>query len=200
MDAEKLLLMAAAVGGAAWVVSRLSATSDGVPITSTEARVLSLAPVVWDAALAHTVDPAIISAVIHRESAGKIDASGADGEVGLMQILPATATWICGITGTSLWDARTNVNCGTRYLAYNLVLAGAVVGMVASYNAGAGNVLKVQDGFKMPASTASYVSGVLGLSVRYRSLFSAMPDYSVTYGVLFPAGAWPLAIGRIWHS
>lgn len=198
MDAEKLLLIAAGVGGAVWLVSR--ASGNGVPITSTEARVLSLAPVIWDAGIAHTVDPAIIAAVIHRESRGKIDAAGDAGEIGLMQILPATATWICGISGTSLWDSRTNVNCGTRYLAYNLVQAGAVVGMVAAYNAGAGNVQKVEDGFKMPASTAAYVADVLRLAVRYRSLFNAMPDYAVTYGFLFPPGAWPLTLGRIWHN
>lgn len=198
MDAKKLLLIAAGVGGAVWLVSR--ASGNGVPITSTEARVLSLAPVIWDAGVAQTVDPAIISAVIHRESKGKMDALGADGEIGLMQVLPATAAWICGITLTSLWDARANVNCGARYLAHNLVQFGEVVGMVAAYNAGEGNVTKVEDGFKMPASTAGYVSGVLGLAVRYRSLFNAMPDYSITYSVLFPPQAWPLSLGRIWHS
>jgi len=83
---------------------------------------------------------ALVDAVIGVESAYKPKAVGDAGEVGLMQVLPSTATML-GHAGTveDLSVPATNIRYGTRYLAGAWRLAdGDICTTVMKYRAGHG--------------------------------------------------------------
>lgn len=80
----------------------------------------------------------LIKAVITVESCFKRKARGADGEKGLMQLMPATARRFNVRRGFNSWE---NVHGGTRYLSYLFKrYRGDTQRAVAAYNAGEGNV------------------------------------------------------------
>lgn len=79
-------------------------------------------------------------AVVSVESKGNPKARGSAGEVGLMQIKPATARMM-GYRGTTkaLYDPETNIRWGMQYLATAHQLGGGeVCGTILRYNAGHG--------------------------------------------------------------
>ena len=80
-------------------------------------------------------------AVIEIESTFRPNVRGAAGEVGLMQIKPATARMM-GFRGSTraLFDPETNIKFGMRYLAKAHELGGekGVCGTILKYNAGHG--------------------------------------------------------------
>jgi hypothetical protein len=82
----------------------------------------------------------IVDAVMRVESRYDPMASGRDGEVGLMQILPTTAAML-GFSGTlaELREPRTNIRLGATYLAGAWRLAGGdLCTTVMKYRAGHG--------------------------------------------------------------
>ena len=82
--------------------------------------------------------PALAHAVIEIESRFNPDAKGADGEVGLMQIMPATAR-LLGFRGSleELAAPAANIPLGVRYLAQAYQLAGGdLCTTVMKYRAG----------------------------------------------------------------
>ncbi|NBN63359.1 transglycosylase SLT domain-containing protein [Microvirga tunisiensis] len=91
-----------------------------------------------EAAARHGVPLALAHAVIKVESNYNPRARGSAGEVGLMQIKPATARGL-GFRGSvrALYDPATNLEWGMRYLAGAHKLAsGDTCGTVLRYNAG----------------------------------------------------------------
>jgi hypothetical protein len=93
---------------------------------------------VMEAAERHSVDPALIRAVIETESNWNAGAVSRKGAVGLMQLIPTTAQRF-GVN--DLYSPQQNVDAGVRYLKTlleryngNLELA------LAAYNAGEGAV------------------------------------------------------------
>ncbi len=90
------------------------------------------------AAAAH-LDPALVSSLIRAESRFRPAAVSPRGARGLMQLMPDTAAWIAGQTGTSapdLFDPETNLRLGTWYLHYLLGRFGRLDRALAAYNAG----------------------------------------------------------------
>jgi soluble lytic murein transglycosylase len=88
------------------------------------------------------LDPALIAAVIYRESKFR-DQTSAAGAKGLMQILPSTAHFIARRSGGTeftqgdLADPQINISYGSWYLRYLLDrYEGNKVAAVAAYNAG----------------------------------------------------------------
>jgi soluble lytic murein transglycosylase len=78
------------------------------------------------------LDPALVAAVIYRESKFR-DATSSAGAKGLMQILPSTAQFIAHRSG----GTQINISYGTWYLRYLLDrYDGNEVAAVAAYNAG----------------------------------------------------------------
>jgi soluble lytic murein transglycosylase-like protein len=80
----------------------------------------------------------LAQAVVRIESNFDPDALGSAGEVGLMQIKPATARMM-GYTGTKkeLFDPETNIKYGMKYLAGAHELGGGeTCGTILKYNAG----------------------------------------------------------------
>jgi soluble lytic murein transglycosylase len=105
---------------------------------------------VHQAAERYGVDPALIKAVIWRESAFRPDARGRSGEIGLMQIRElAAADWsssqgVFGFQMAHLENPATNILAGTWYLARLLKryegTDDPVPYALADYNAGRVNV------------------------------------------------------------
>ena len=88
------------------------------------------------------LDPALVAAVIYRESKFR-DVTSDAGAKGLMQILPGTAEFIAHRSGGTefevrdLADPQINISYGSWYLRYLLDrYDGNVVAAVAAYNAG----------------------------------------------------------------
>jgi soluble lytic murein transglycosylase len=88
------------------------------------------------------LDPALIAAVIYRESKFRHQTSKA-GATGLMQILPSTAEFVARRSGgtefeqADLSNPQINIAYGSWYLRYLLdTYDGNVVAAVAAYNAG----------------------------------------------------------------
>ena len=88
------------------------------------------------------LDPALVAAVIYRESKFR-DVTSEAGAKGLMQILPSTAKFIAHRTGGTRFELRDlanpqiNISYGSWYLRYLLDrYDGNEVAAVAAYNAG----------------------------------------------------------------
>jgi len=110
-------------------------------------------PFILDAAARYIVDPALIKAVITKESSWNPQAYRGEPQIndasrGLMQILFRTAQGMgYGGTPDGLFDPATNINFGSRYLADRLSVYGYPSG-VSAYNAGrpiTGNAQYVTD-------------------------------------------------------
>ncbi|MDD4237850.1 MAG: lytic transglycosylase domain-containing protein [Desulfotomaculaceae bacterium] len=95
----------------------------------------------------YNVDPVLITAVIKAESNFDSKAVSERGARGLMQIMPETGIWAASQTGETdfdpelLFDPETNIKLGTWYLSdLGEEFEGSTVLILASYNAGRGNV------------------------------------------------------------
>lgn len=151
-------------------------------------------PVILAAARAYGMDPALVKAVVWRESRFDHEVLGRAGEVGLMQIRTlaarewAEAEKIRGFDMPHLLSPRTNTLAGTWYLKRLLnryaATDRAIVYALADYNAGRMNVLKWSKGSASTNSeaflgqigfpmTRKYVDAVLERAPQYAGDFSA---------------------------
>jgi soluble lytic murein transglycosylase len=146
------------------------------------------------AAARHGVDPALIKAVVWRESWFNPRATGSSGEVGLMQIMKDTANdWAKAerqsfFLHNQLYDPRRNTECGAWYLRRLLIryrgTDNPMVYALAAYNAGPSRVTKWSQGaaatnsveflkeLSFP-STKKYVKSVAERYQHYRKHFPA---------------------------
>lgn len=113
------------------------------------------------AAARHQVDVKLLHAVIQTESAYRPDAISSAGAVGLMQLMPATASRF-GVIDSN--NPEQNIDGGTRYLRHlldmfpnNLDLA------IAAYNAGENSILRHNNSIPPYPETQNYVKQVLAL-------------------------------------
>lgn len=117
------------------------------------------------AALAHGVDPALVRAVIHAESGFNPNARSRKGAIGLMQLMPDTASDM-GVSDPA--SVQQNIRGGVKYLAMLLAqYRGDVTLATAAYNAGSGAVDKY-GGVPPFEETQTYVRRVKLLHDRYR--------------------------------
>lgn len=110
-------------------------------------------PIILGASARYVVDPALIKAVITKESAWNPGALRpepqiGDASYGLMQLLQRTAAGMQpGVTPSDLFDPSINIDLGTRYLSQQIARFGYPDG-VSAYNAGhpiTGNAQYVAD-------------------------------------------------------
>jgi soluble lytic murein transglycosylase-like protein len=119
-----------------------------------------------DAAREHGVDPALVRAVIHAESGFNPRARSRKGAMGLMQLMPGTASDM-GVRDP--WVVQQNIEGGVKYLAMLLAeFKGDITLATAAYNAGPGAVDRY-GGVPPIAETRTYVQRVRQLLDRYRS-------------------------------
>lgn len=122
------------------------------------------------AASAHSLDYELLQALIATESGFDTSAVSPKGAVGLMQLMPDTATRF-GVPASGaiplekrLTDPGVNINAGSRYLRYLINLfPGQLELALAAYNAGEGAVQRA--GNKIPnfRETQNYVKTVMQL-------------------------------------
>ena len=94
-----------------------------------------IAAAVQDVADLYPVPPALVKAVIRRESAFNPRARSRVGAIGLMQLMPFNARKV-GLREAELWDPERNILGGTRLLAALLrYYNGDMVAALAAYNA-----------------------------------------------------------------
>ena len=139
----------------------------------------------------YDLDPALLAAVIYRESGFRAHVRSERGAVGLMQLLPSTAEGIATRTGgtafvaSDLDDPEINVRYGAWYLRHlRQRYAGRPDAMrlaLAAYNAGMGNVddwvARTPPGrpLQIPAAfseTRNYLAGVERARGVYRRLYA----------------------------
>lgn len=87
----------------------------------------------------YQIDPRLIAAIATVESRWDAQAVGGHGEIGLMQILPDTASFVARSIGLAEYDLRdpaTNLELGTAYLAALFGQYGSLGGALAAYNGG----------------------------------------------------------------
>ena len=109
------------------------------------------------------VDPALVRAIVHAESAFNPQAESRKGAQGLMQLMPATAAQY-GITNA--FDAGNNIRGGVEHLAGLLkTFNGDERLAAAAYNAGEGAVRKYK-GVPPYDETQVYVDRVAVLRQR----------------------------------
>lgn len=145
----------------------------------------------------HRVNPYLVAAVIHVESNWDSSATSPAGALGLMQVLPSTASEmeLLGIVDTRdvldperamssagpapLFDPAINIEFGTAYLRYLVNRYHEIEPALAAYNAGLGNVdqwiadgVDIRETIEYP-ETRHYVLRV----VRARDVFERLyPD------------------------
>ncbi len=133
----------------------------------------------------YDLDPALLAAVIYRESKFDPNARSSSGAVGLMQLLPDTAKGIAIHTGGSkfvvsdLENPEINVRYGAFYLRRLIRKYGSVRLALAAYNAGQRNVdewRRQGRGIVFP-ETREYVSSVLDVRDLYRKAYATELGY-----------------------
>jgi soluble lytic murein transglycosylase len=176
----RLILLLCIVGGAVaywWWQGRLERSQDG-PIRAAAQR--------------YGVEPALIKAIVWRESRFHPRACGRAEEIGLMQLREeaarewADAEHLRGFEHEHCFDPGTNTLAGTWYLRKLLrryaQTDNPLPYALADYNAGRGNVLKWNQGAAATNSAAfieqigfpgtrDYVRSVMGRYAHYRPLF-----------------------------
>jgi hypothetical protein len=126
--------------------------------------------IVHEKAAVYNMDPSLIKAVIKTESNWNSKAISRKGAVGLMQLMPSTAS---DMNVHNPFNPEENIEGGTRYLKYLIErFNGDITLALAAYNAGPKTVEKF--GYVPPITeTKQYVSRVL-------SLYSGRSAYAST--------------------
>jgi soluble lytic murein transglycosylase-like protein len=120
----------------------------------------SLEPMIARHSDAQNLDPKLVRALIQAESGYNVKAVSNKGAIGLMQLMPDTAS---ELNVQNPYDPDQNIQGGTKYLRQMIDhFAGKVELAIAAYNAGPGAVEK-HGGIPPFAETRDYVKRVLAL-------------------------------------
>lgn len=131
----------------------------------------SLAAIFAEAAETYHVPVNLLTAMAKQESAFQADATSKSGAMGIMQLMPATASYFgC----KNPYDPRENIMTGAKYISQLLdTYNGDTSLALAAYNAGSGNVKKY-GGIPPFKETQNYVAKIL----NYMEEGVTLPDGS----------------------
>jgi soluble lytic murein transglycosylase-like protein len=119
--------------------------------------------IIYDVAIRHSINPHLVAALIHVESAFNARAVSPKGAYGLMQLLPETARRFGLNKKKDLFDPKKNLEAGVRYLKWLADrFGGDTQKILAAYNAGEGAVDRF-GGIPPYQETQSYVQKIFGL-------------------------------------
>ena len=120
------------------------------------------------AAVKQNLDPALVHAVVAAESNYRADAVSPSGAIGLMQLMPETASRY-GVRAEDLQRPESNLRAGTRYLADLLrMFSGDLELALAGYNAGEYAVIRAGRRIPPYSATRAYVPRVIQLYDQLR--------------------------------
>ena len=123
--------------------------------------------VITKAAKKYNVDSALIKAVIKAESNFNPQAVSPVGACGLMQLMPATASFL---EVQDSFHPEKNIEGGVRYLRYLLNLFNGDLPLtLAAYNAGEGAVARYNNSIPPYEETHTYIQRVLNYLNKYSS-------------------------------
>jgi hypothetical protein len=108
------------------------------------------------------MDPRLGLALVYRESKFDPNAIGADGEIGLWQVLPSTGK-LMKYSEKDLKNPSKNIDAGLQYLNQNLIKFNDPVLAVAGYNAGPDHPYFTDPKIPLPESTVNYVRDIKDL-------------------------------------
>jgi len=118
---------------------------------------------IYDIAIRHSINPHLVAAMIHVESAFNPRAVSRKGACGLMQLLPDTGRRFGLRKKKDLFDPKKNLQAGVRYLEWlTQRFGGDVEKILAAYNAGEGAVERF-GGIPPYRETQEYVEKIFGL-------------------------------------
>ena len=99
------------------------------------------------------IDPLFLAATIYQESAWNPEAGSTAGAIGLLQLVPATATEVGkqqgfgAVTAADLFQPGLNLELGAAFLGAQMTAFGDPALALAAYNAGPGNAARWQQGW-----------------------------------------------------
>lgn len=121
----------------------------------------------------------LISAMIRQESNFNPNAISRTGAIGLTQLMPSTAKYICKLEKEELFNIEKNISCGAGYLKQQVNKFGRVDLALAAYNAGPGAVTRAIESTQsqdintvtgvLKDETAPYVQKILSYYQDYES-------------------------------
>lgn len=140
-------------------------------------KALKYYPLIEQYSIEYKVDPLLITAIMKAESNFNPNAKSKKGAVGLMQLMPSTARdvaekymYLNDFSETRLYEPELNIKLGTYYVKILSDMFNNNINLIlASYNAGLGNVQKWQqenpiieyDSYELPfKETKNYVSKI----------------------------------------
>lgn len=113
-----------------------------------------------DEALKMGIDPRLAVALAYQESKFDPNVRGKDGEIGIMQVMPATGKML-GFSVDDLKDLNKNIQAGLTYLKQSLDQHKDPVAAAAGYNAGIDHLyFKDPNKNQLPESTIKYLEGI----------------------------------------
>lgn len=141
------------------------------PSGSLRERLNHLKATINTLAAKHGVEPALAHAVITVESAYRSDVVSSKGAIGLMQLMPNTASYL---NVTDPFDSKQNIDGGIRYLKELLKRFNNDTTLaLAAYNAGPNAVNKYGNTVPPYAETQNYVQRVISYRDKYRQEWKA---------------------------
>ena len=121
------------------------------------------------------VNPSLALAVADTESSFKPNVVSSAGAIGVMQIMPATARGLYNINRTELFNPRTNISVGVRFLDHLIKKYEGRIDLALSHYNG-GSRVNQNGKLEIIPVTRSYIKKVLNKARRYQSQVLQFPD------------------------
>ncbi len=159
------------------------------------------------------IDRALVYALARQESGFNVNARSRSGARGLLQLMPATATFIAdsgqkfrGRARNQLYDPRLNLALGQKYVDHLLsgeITSGNLVLMIAAYNGGPGNMAKWQRDVRHSSDPLIFIESIPVTETRLfvTRVFENLWIYRSRLGQDAPSldalasGHWPAYVG-----
>lgn len=150
-------------------------------VSLSDAQALGLSTLIVSESIRSGFDPLLVASIIKSESTFNPKARSHAGALGLMQMMPATGTFIAQSAGyhvserMSLHDPAYNIKLGILYLEYlRKTFKGNYEHMLVAYNWGPENMARtLRSGKTAPSSTIQYARKVLSYYRKWETDFEA---------------------------